>query len=225
MVSLIAFESRGEDGQRSHIGESNIITRGANKFPEIYVSELNASFYADQDETAQPVWSLDWVSELRVDMRRMKTAKPGWLPIAPLGRVRKDNKSKWIEIPAGWVRRRDVVLSSEYKKVTACWPIKHVEYTAGDYEVRIEFKPDGTGLAQDNSGMPAANIKMQTQVSMGKNIVDISAVGANRRYFFTAGYSTSERRIYPHGTLNDIVQEPFGEAEIGNCKGLPTLTN
>lgn len=51
-----------------------------------------------------------------------------------------------------WIERKDIVTFSELKKVEACWPVKQMVIENGDApEGFIKFKPDGSGVATNES--------------------------------------------------------------------------
>src|SRR5450830_814401 len=86
----------------------------------VRVAVEHAPFFGTADESTQPIWTLAWVDSLDVDGQRMIGAPAGWIPIKALGHV----KGRGEDIPEGWVRRSDVVLPSDFRKVVGCWPVK-----------------------------------------------------------------------------------------------------
>lgn len=97
-----------------------------------------------EPNTANVSYSLEWMHTLAIDPSRLKDAPDGWVPIRGTGNT--ISRYGGGPMPNAWVRRDDVVLGENLKKVIGCWPIKNLKYEPGDYSMHIKFNPDGTGV-------------------------------------------------------------------------------
>ena len=179
----------------------------------VRVAVDHAPFYAAPKPNANRVSSLAWVNSLLVDASRMQHAPAGWIPIKLLYK----NATK------GWVRRSDVVLPVDYKKVTGCWPIKSVTFVAGDYAAEVTFQLDGSALIKEWGDEESINKAPphKAHVYMARNIVSIDDI-KGKAGFFTSGYRPDQRQLYPEGAPADK-QEQFPESMLTNCPSIPVL--
>jgi hypothetical protein len=186
----------------------------------VRVAAESAPFYAVPDARNDPLWSFDWMANLMVDERRMTDAPKGWIAIREIAAV----KGREDYIPSGWIRRRDVVIPGDYKKVIGCWPVKSVTYVAGDYAVEATFKTDGSALVKEWGDEEWINRQPphKAYVYMARNIVTIEASKKNGPVFFTSGYRPAERKLYPEGAPGKE-QELFPEALLKDCPSIPIL--
>lgn len=180
----------------------------------VLVAVDSTPLYPIPDATSAPAKSVSWMGLLTVDERWMSKAPHGWIPIKEVGKRR----SK----PYGWVRRRDVVIPGDYKKVTGCWPVKFVAYVGGDYAAEVTFKTDGSAWVKEWGDEDWVNKEppRKAQVYMARNIVAIEAVGGP--VYFTSGYRPVERKIYPYGAPADE-QELFPAEVMKGCPDEPLL--
>lgn len=153
-------------------------------------------------------------------IRRIVSMPHGWIPIKALGHV----KGRKDDIPEGWVRRRDVVIPGDYKKVIGCWPVKSVVYVGGDYAAEVTFKMDGSARVKEWGDEEWINKQPphKPHVYMARNIVAISAVKKGGPGFFTSGYRPAERKLCREGAPADE-QELFPEALLKDCPSVPLL--
>jgi hypothetical protein len=181
-------------------------------WPDAYwVAAENAPLYDKPGGTPQTYYP--WASRIMADLDRLKTAPQGWVPI------------RASESPPSymWFRREDL-WDAKPKKVVACWPIKRIEYTAGDWALEINFKPDGSGVAREFDDVPEENLSpYKTHAYMSQNIVRFVALNKDKRFFFTAGYKPEERQLYPDGSKGPITQTLFDESELTGCTSRPVL--
>lgn len=176
-----------------------------------WVVAENAAIYDKPDGTPRNGYS--WASVIDVDLNRLKTAPNGWVP------------ARTAQTPANylWLRRQDL-WDGKPKKVTACWPIKRIEYTVGDWAIEINFKPDGSGIAREAHDVPEDNHSpYKTHAYMSQNIVQFNALNKDKRYFFTAGYKPEDRHLYPNGTKEWTEQTLFDEKELKGCSAQPIV--
>lgn len=189
-------------------------------FATVHVAVEHAPFYRMADETTQPIWTLAWVDSLDVDGQRMVSAPSGWIPVKALGHVKGRNE----DVPEGWVRRSDVVLPSDFRKVVGCWPVKAVVYVGGDYAAEVKFKLNGSASVKESGDESWINKQPphRAQVYMARGIVAIEALEKNRPRFFMSGYRNDERRLYPGGATAKE-QEFFPDSTTKNCEAIPML--
>jgi hypothetical protein len=185
----------------------------------VRVSSDLANFYVKPDSNSESIWQLPWAVSLEVDGLRLKEAPAEWIPIKALGHV----KGKTREISRGWVRRQDVVLPTDYKKVIACWPIESLTFVAGDYSAKVTFKLDGSALVKESTDEVSFNRKSpyKAHVYIARNIVSIDHI--NRKLgFFTSGYRPEEQRLYPEGAPAKE-QRHFPNWRLKNCPSVPLV--
>jgi hypothetical protein len=189
-------------------------------FATVHVAVENAPFYSKPDAATQPIWRMAWVNSLYVDGSRLASAPSGWIPIKALGHV----KGQKGDLPEGWVRRRDVVLPRDFKKVMACWPIKSIFYVGGDYAAEVKFKRNGNASVKEIGDDHRFNKKpaRPAKVYMAGDIVAIEAVKQGRSRFFMSGYRRAERRLYPEGVAA-TEQESFPDSAMKDCEVIPML--
>jgi hypothetical protein len=161
--------------------------------------------------------SYPWSSQVSIYVRRLKTAPLDWMPVL---KYQADPK---LESSYLWLRRQDL-WDGKPKKVTACWPIKRIEYTVGDWAIEINFKPDGSGVAREAHDVPKDNHSpYKTHAYMSQNIVQFNALNKDKRHFFTAGYKPEDRHLYPNGTKEWTEQTLFDEKELKGCSAQPIV--
>jgi len=205
-------------------GEDDISSKALSilKMPltTVRVAVEAAPFYPVPDTNSEPIWSFGWMAHLSVDERQMPDAPHGWISIKKIGKV----KGRKDDIPEGWVRRRDVVIPGDYKKVIGCWPVKSVVYVGGDYAAEVTFEMDGSARVKEWGDEEWINQQPahQAHVYMARNIVAISAVKRGGPGFFTSGYRPAERKLYPEGAPADE-QELFPEVLLKDCPSVPLL--
>lgn len=192
------------------------------RFANVAVAAEEASLFAVPDLSTPPVWHSPWMEQLPVDRRRVSQAPTGWIPIEGT-KGKKAAKDKGA-MPDAWVRRRDVVLPSDFKKVRGCWPVKSVVYVGGDYAAEVTFNMDGSARVKEWGDEEWINKQPahKAHVYMARNIVAISAVKKGGPGFFTSGYRPDERRLYPEGAPADE-QELFPEDVLKDCPTVPLL--
>jgi len=126
-------------------------------------------------------------------------------------------------MPDAWIRRRDVVIGGDYKKVVGCWPVKSVVYVGGDYAAEVTFKLDGSASVKEWGGEQInKQSPHQAHVYMARNIVAIEAVKKSGPVLFTSGYRPAERQLYPEGVPAEK-QELFPDAMLKDCESVPVL--
>lgn len=186
----------------------------------VHVAVEHAPFFGTADETTQPIWTLAWVDSLDVDEKRMVSAPSGWIPIKALGHV----KGRVDDIPEGWVRRSDVVLPHDFRKVVGCWPVKSVVYIGGDYAAEVKFKLNGRASVKEFGDESWINKQPphRAQVYMARGIVAIEALEEGGPRFFMSGYRNAERRLYPGGG-GAKEQEFFPASATKHCEVIPIL--
>lgn len=113
----------------------------------VRVATEETKLYAEPDTNSAPVWSVQWMQELPVDSKRMSSPPAGWIAIEGTG-GKKAAKGEGPR-PDAWIRRRDVVIAGDYKKVVGCWPVRSVVYVGGDYAAEVTFKLDGSASAKE----------------------------------------------------------------------------
>lgn len=190
------------------------------RFATVRVAVDHAPFYGAAEPNAQPIWSLAVVDSLDVDASRMASAPPGWIPIKALGHV----KGRKEDIPKGWVRRRDVVIPGDYKKVVGCWPVKSVVYVGGDYAAEVTFKLDGSASVKEwgDDFAIRKSPSHKAHVYMASNIVAIESIKKGGPAFFISGYRPAERQLYPEGAPAKK-QELFTQVMLKDCASVPLL--
>jgi len=188
----------------------------------VRVAVDDATLHAAPDADSPSVWSVPWVQNLLVDSRRMSEAPADWIPIKGTD-GKKTARGKGAR-PDAWIRRRDVVIGEDYKKVVGCWPVKSVVYVGGDYTAEVTFKLDGSAIVKEWGDEEWINKQSphQAHVYMARNIVAIEAVKKNGPAFFTSGYHPAERQLYPEGVRAEK-QELFPDTMLKGCESVPLL--
>jgi hypothetical protein len=174
--------------------------------------------YIVPDGSTKPVWEVRWMQALPIDMQKLQLAPPGWLPVS--GTKGKAARGKGPR-PDSWIKRSDVVLDEDFRKVVGCWPIKSVTYVGGDYFAKVNFLPNGSAVVEQGGDFPDGEVTPKPQrahVFMTRNIVAIR--GPN--YYFTAGYRPAERKLYPEGGPPDA-HENWPESPSNQCGPSPNL--
>lgn len=177
-----------------------------------------APLYAQPEPDSQRVGEIRWTKLLLVDLIRLSSAPHGWIPLKG-GNKRARGR---IGMPDAWIRREDVVIGAEYRKVIGCWPVKSLVYVAGDYAIEIEFKLDGSAKMKEwgddarINKVPVHN----AEVYIARNVVEIEATDGAA--YVVAGYHAAERKLYPEGLAADQ-QELFPESALKECSSIPLL--
>ena len=190
------------------------------RFATITVAVEHAPLYGAVEPNAQPIISLALVTSLDVDASRLASAPAGWIPIKALGHM----KGRKENVPKGWVRRRDVVIPGDYKKVIGCWPVKSATYVGGDYSAEVTFKVDGSAIVKERGDEAWINKQPshKAHVYMARTVVVIETVKKGGPAFFTSAYRPGERRLYPEGAPAKE-QELFSDELLKDCKSVPLL--
>jgi hypothetical protein len=141
---------------------------------------------------------------------------------------------KHIEI-TGWIPVETVVDSNSLKQVKACWPIKRIAYSEGDFAIDVlsdtqgryyntytdahMTKPIGHVYFADNivfyAGPTTPKLRAELKIKMTKeSLRDFSDQ-------FIAGYDSKTRRLYPDGYKpDDLVIEYHSDAELRGCQNI-----
>ncbi len=158
-----------------------------------------------------------WAERVSAYVHKQKTASRDWIPIL------KYQANPKFESSYLWLRRQDL-WDGKPKKVIACWPIKRIEYTVGDWAIEIDFKTDGSGVANELISIEDGNLSpYKTHAYMSQNIVQLNALDKDKRHFFTAGFRPEDRHLYPNGTKEWTVQILFTAEELEGCSGQPVI--
>ncbi|WP_114401336.1 hypothetical protein [Parvibium lacunae] len=158
-----------------------------------------------------------WAEGVQAYTKKLKSAPIGWIPLL------KYQANPALSTSYLWLRRQDL-WDGKPKKVIACWPIKRIEYTVGHWAIEINFKPDGSGVAEELTDIADGNIgPYKTHAYMSQNIVLFSALDKDKRFFFTAGYKPEDRHLYPNGTKEWTEQTLFDEKELKGCTAQPVV--
>ena len=159
-----------------------------------------------------------WATEIGFDSTQTNQAPKGWVGYQVGDRYGHPIKGKFA-----WIRRQDL-WDGKPKKVTACWPIKRIEYTVGHWAIEINFKIDGSGVAEELTSIGDGNLgPYKTHAYMSQNIVQFNALDKDKRYFFTAGYKPEDRHLYPNGSKEWTEQVLFSDEELKGCTSAPVV--
>ncbi len=188
----------------------------ANPGSDVVVAVENAGLYAAPDLDSAPILHAHWTQTLQIDSRKLVLAPKGWIPLKALHDWQTNETGhKRMDFPSVWIRRADIALPQDFKKIVGCWPIKSFALVAGDYEVTFRFKPDGTATAKewvDND----PTIKAPThkvQLSIAKNLV----IAQGKKAYFPMGYRPSDRTPYPEGIDSESLVR-LSDAELKGCE-------
>ncbi len=156
-----------------------------------------------------------------IDGKRLASAPIGWLPVYGEGKT-------------VWVRRQDVHLASEFKKVTGCWPVRTSISTSGEAVTwDIKFKPDGSALVIDDIKHPKERYK--AHVYMAGNYVYVrldkrlSPVYVGHRLLPDGhkglSYYLTQTPKMSFDSMSDYqadIQEFYSAKDLKGCSGIVT---
>lgn len=184
----------------------------------VRVAVDHAEMYATPTATDTPNWTVSWVQALPVDSQRISQLSADWIPIKGTN-GKKASKGKEGR-PDLWIRRQNIVLAGELKKVIGCWPIKSLTYVSGDYTADVSFNKDGSAMVREwGDDQIDRDPPQQAHLYMGKNIVFIEG---KEKSFFVSGYRPAEQKMYPEGG-SPLSQKLFDVADLEGCKSEPLL--
>jgi len=151
-----------------------------------------------------PYWGASFV--LDPDQKKVE----GWVKVRQRYRLQKMNSP--APIFWSWVRRADVILREDYRRVVGCWPIKEVMYTLGDVSTILSFKTDGSVRVHGQQ------VGYDHLYLGGNSVVGVGGAGA--RFDF-------EKRslALPKEALEGLLESEkhFTAQELAGCKEFPTL--
>lgn len=189
----------------------------------VYVNSSKAIAYESPSINSPAIGEYQWMDQLRVDPSREVKSLKEWVPV--------DATPAWKDhrgIPTGWMRSEDLSDLSNFKKVTDCWPIKHIYLEVGDYAADFYFRVDGSGHAREYADEPISNSKSlpyePLHVYMEKNMVKL--VKTKNKYPFDTiligGYRGENRQFYVYGEPVKK-QDFFSDEEMFGCNEMPNI--
>ena len=185
------------------------------------VSVELANLYVSPDASHAPAWTHPWTQRLEVDSQKLSIAPPGWIPIKRTGdRLSNEKQFTKAEFPTAWIRRRDVSLWQDEKKVVRCWPIKTVTFVGGDYSAVFTFNVDGSASVKEWGDEAWINKKPPSKAHVYKsnNLVYVRG----KSTYFVLGYRPTDRALFPKGIAGEH-QEWFPESMLKGCETGPKL--
>ena len=182
----------------------------------VYAATDDVAAYPTPNDGSSPVNHMRWFQSIPIDNSLLSSTPEGWLPI-------KEDHGK----PASWVRRRDVVIGDQMRKVVACWPIKLIHLSFGDYAGEFVFDKTGSGKVVYELGhtYPDSQARRYSriQVYMEGNVVQFVRLNtATNDIIEPAGYRAETQRLYPWGAPAEK-QVNFPASDLKGCASIPVL--
>lgn len=188
----------------------------ANPGSQVVVAVQTAWLFLAPDEALKPTQHVRWTDRLQTVADMLTTAPTGWIPVEPPPNWRASaTGQKSADAPAVWIRRRDIALPHDYKKIIGCWPIKSFMYEGGDYGEAYNFKPNGTATVKEmgDSDWIDKRPLHKVQLAIAKDLVIAQGKSAE----FVMGYRANDRTPFPSGIAGDDLKR-FTDAELKGCE-------
>ena len=140
----------------------------------LYVATKSAEIHSASSAESPVVGRLEWSGGVRIDPAKVDAAPAGWLPV----------KGSQGEAD-GWIRQSDLVIGDQMRKVVACWPIKKIKISVGDWAGEFSFKPDGSGNIDAETTVEPYSAARARRVSrihvyMEKGLVEIVRLSSRK---------------------------------------------
>ncbi len=182
----------------------------------VVVAVESAGVYLTPDASTAPVSHLQWTFILDVDSKKMAAAPTGWIPLAAGNKLTYGpTLAKQTLIPSAWIRRRDVALPQDFKKIVGCWPVKSVTYVGGDYGEDFKFWPDGGATVKEWGDDDSVDKlpPFKVHLFIAKNLV----IAHSKKAYYALGYQASDRTAFPEGTTGKKLVR-FSDSVLEGCE-------
>jgi hypothetical protein len=191
----------------------------------IYALRNGAAVYVRPDIRGRVVARLKHGEGLGTLEPASKLDKVEWVPV---GIAIEGPKGPYTRVITAYVRRSDVILDTDFRKVVGCWPVKYAlvaEEAAGDFEPHgVWFSTSGLVRGPDGRDFG------EQHTYYAEGVFTVRHPKYANLHLYGHGTVDYERRIAKYmGTVvlkeNESVPgvEWFTPADLKGCKAIPTI--
>ncbi len=188
----------------------------ASREAQVVTVDQSSDIFTTPDSNRKLVRSVSWNKDLNIDTRRLASAPPGWIPLKREDWYMEESDFKAKDYPNAWIRRRDVALPQDFKKIVGCWPIKDLDTWVEDESVIFLFEANGAARVLEYEEPPArliGKLKHRVQLYIAKTLI---LAREGKKTYLWMGYRPKDRAVYLDGAVHPVVYRP--DSELQGCE-------